>query len=462
MRCPLLWLTVRDLRQTGWRSGLIALSLAVTIVAISVLERQTQIQQTIILRDYEAAGATTFLADAVLPETKIDDLQREVRGLHAIAAVEAPYRGSDIGVIAETAFLVFENDKQREYLGGRTAVLGVSSGFDLARDYYERIGAAGEQPILGIPLIVTDGMARPPTSGEVLVPKSVAEYVGVRPGALATVELAYGLEAGEPFARRYELRVVGTFDAIGPDESRFAPLWRLAARGRDVLTVRWNDARELRTTLPVVLSAELVRDFLGDVHRELRTQGTEVSEPVGRRQLVMHANSANDVTKAQTAVRRLLIAHGLREDCPAITSGSSCLNLPMQNNFQTALREQAKFATGAGFFIALLLALAAIGNAGLQLQIAISRWREHAILQALGFTRSQLLLRYILGLSLIFTAGIAVATAASAIAAPIFGGSFRSFATAAALCTATTMLAAVAILVWPLRSPPGARIRELA
>jgi hypothetical protein len=444
-----------------FNSGPTALSLAVTIVAISVLEWQTQIQQTIILRDYESAGATTFLADAAVPENEIDDLERAVRELDVIAAVEAPYRGSDIDVIAETAFLVFENEKQQEYLGGRTAVLGASGGFDLARDYYERIGAAGEQPILGIPLIVTDGMARPPVAGEALIPKSVAEYVGVRPGVLAIVELAHGLEAGESFARRYELRVIGTFDAIGPDDGRFAPLWRLAARGRDVLTVRRRDARELRTTLPIVLNAELVRDFLGDVHRELRTQGSEAGEPSGRRQLVIRANSANDVTKTQTAVRQLLVTHGLREDCPRVTPGSFCLNLPTQNNFQTALSEQAKFGSGAGFFMALLLALGAIGNAGLQLQITISRWREHAILQALGFTPSQLLVRHILSLLLIFMMGVAVATAASVIVVPIFSGSFRSFATAAALCTATAMLGAVAVLIWPLRSHPGARIREL-
>lgn len=291
MRCPLLWLAVRDLRQTGWRSGLTALSLAVTIGAISVLERQTQIQQAMMLKGSESAGAATFLADVEVPETEIDDLKRTMRGLDAIAAVEAPYRGSDIGVIAETAFLVFENDKQQEYLGARIAVLGVDGSFDLARDYYERIGVAAGQPILGIPLIVTDGMARPPMVGEALIPKSVAEYVGVRAGVLAIVELAHGFEAGESFARRYELRVIGTFDAIGPDEGRFAPLWRLTARGQDVLTVRRTDARELTTTLPVVLNAELVRYFLGDLQRELGTQGIEAGESGGRRQLVMQVSS---------------------------------------------------------------------------------------------------------------------------------------------------------------------------
>ena len=54
----------------------------------------------------------------------------------------------------------------------------------------------------------------------------MADYVGVQPGAEATVELVY-TGSGEPIVQRLEgLRLSGTFELVGPDEGRFAPFWR--------------------------------------------------------------------------------------------------------------------------------------------------------------------------------------------------------------------------------------------
>jgi hypothetical protein len=57
-------------------------------------------------------------------------------------------------------------------------------------------------------------------------------------GAEAIVEFGYS-GPGEPIILRFDrLRVVGTFDMVGPDQGRFEPFWRLNALRQDVLTVR--------------------------------------------------------------------------------------------------------------------------------------------------------------------------------------------------------------------------------
>jgi hypothetical protein len=147
MRFSLLWLVTRELRQTGLRSGLTALAFAVTVLAMSVLRRQAEIQQTPLQRNYEANGATTFLAELSVADSEIDELVGVVRDLHGVAAAEAPYRGSDLGLVADISFLVFENDKQQEYLGATTTALGVTGRFEPARDYYETIGAHGARQL---------------------------------------------------------------------------------------------------------------------------------------------------------------------------------------------------------------------------------------------------------------------------------------------------------------------------
>jgi hypothetical protein len=462
----MLWLTATELRRAGLRSGLTALALAVAILTVSVLDQQTETRQNMLLRDYEAAGAATFVAELRTADDEIEVLVRAVRRLRGIKATEAPYRGSDLRLTADTSFLVFQNEKQQEYLGATTTVLGVSDSFDLAGDYYGTIGRESDDTVgtpLGIPLVVTDGVARPPTRNEVLIPATVAEYVGVRAGAVATIELRSKTDQGQTAVHRYSgLTVIGVFDATGPDEGRFAPFWRLSARGRDVLTVRRPDAaNEIKTTLPIVLNAALMRDLLNEQQHKLWASGIDDAEVVGRQQLVMRASTAYDIPLAQQAVKRLLIYRGLSENCLARHAGSFCIALPERNNFDAALHEQAKFGRGVGFFTALLLALIAIGNAGLQLQTVINRRHDHAVMQALGFTPVQLLLCSILRLCMVFGSGIAAAALLWVMMPSPLDGSFRAFATAAALCSATSLITAVAALLWPLRSHPGAQIREL-
>ena len=97
--------------------------------------------------------------------------------------------------------------------------------------------------VLGMPLLVTTGEARPPGPQEVLVPSGVADYVGVQPGAEAIVEFVYTAD-GQPIIQRFDtLKLIGTFDMAGPDQGRFEPFWRFNAKGQDVLTVRAEAAR---------------------------------------------------------------------------------------------------------------------------------------------------------------------------------------------------------------------------
>ena len=92
--------------------------------------------------------------------------------------------------------------------------------------------------MLGMPLLITAGMAQVPGRQEIMVSSGVTDYVGVQPGAEATVEFIYD-GAGEPIVERFDgLRLIGTFDMAGPDQGRFEPFWRFNARGQDVLTVR--------------------------------------------------------------------------------------------------------------------------------------------------------------------------------------------------------------------------------
>ena len=463
----LLWLAFREVRQAGLRSGLTALAVAMAILTMSILARQADVQQAAIVRSYEEAGATTFVAElADVTEDETGELVRAVRELEGIVAAEAPHRGSDLGVTADTSFLVFENEKQQEYLGATTAVLGVTDKFDPGRDYYESIGtttADQQRGPLGIPLLVTDGIARGPASGEVLVPAVVAEYVGVRLDARATLELIHVDSSGPPIVRRYEnLRVIGTFDAVGPDEGRFAPFWRFAARGRDVLTVRRpGRGDEMKTTLPVVVNVSLLRDFMTYVREELKAPGRARAPMQNRSHMVIRTGRVVSVTSAEQAVQQLLGERGLLDDCWTTQTRSFCLRLPERNNFRAALHEQTTFVTGAGFFTSLLLSLVATGSAGLQLQTVIRRGHEHAVLEALGFAPLQLLVYFCLRLLLIFGIGVAVAGIVSLTLPAMFIGSIASFATASGLLIAASLGVTVPVLFWALRGPPGERIQEL-
>src|SRR5262245_40682702 len=156
-----------------------------------------------------------------VPAGNIDGLVTGARGIGVVKAVEAPYNGVDLGLGGDISFVVFQNDREREYLGARTTVVGVDRSFDPERDYYvnfHRLNPQASQSVLGIPLLPASGTMRSPTPQETLVPSSVTDYVGVRPGAQARIDLRY-TGVTPPIVRRFEgAQLIGTFDVAGPDQ----------------------------------------------------------------------------------------------------------------------------------------------------------------------------------------------------------------------------------------------------
>jgi hypothetical protein len=459
----LLWLALVDLRQAWPRPGLAALAIAPAILAVAFFAGQIELRRAEVLAGYEAAGAATFVVQlSGVPDDEIDSLAGSVRTLGSASSVEAPYSGIGTEIVADTSFLVFRNEQQQEYLGGRTSVLGVDPNFDLARDYYVNfhdISRQAPQIVLGMPLLTTGGATRAPGPGEVLVASGVADYVGVQPGAEAIVELVY-TGGGEPIVQRFDgLRLIGTFDLAGPDQGLFDPFWRFNARGHDVLTVRAETARTGPTSLPVVVNLEVFRDFLSSIRREFASRGVATARLPARDQLVVRARSIGDVPAAEAAVEQLLAKHGLDQGCDGQSSRSFCLRLPERNNFRTALQEQKKVGTGGAFFLTLLLALVAIGTAGLQAQTVVTHWRDYGVLQAIGFTPRQILVYYGVQLVLVLTGGIAIAAFVSLL---LPSWSTVSLIVAAVLAAVAAGIAALPVLVWPLSRPATELLQDTA
>jgi hypothetical protein len=464
VRRGLLWLALVDLRQAGPRAALAALAIGLAILAVSFFARQVELRQREILAGYEEAGAATFIVEiSGILDDQIDVLAEGIRALEAIRSAEAPYRGVSLRTVADTSFLVFQNDQQLEYLGARTTLLGTDGPFDPARDYFvdfHEVNPSTLSAVLGIPLLAKDGTVGSPRRGEVLVAADVADYVGVRPGADATVELIYtGITP--PITQRIDgLRLLGTFDVVGPDQGRFAPFWSFASRGNDILTVRQAEARDSAvTTLPTILDADTVRHFLAIVRQELKQRGASALLP-SRTQLVVRARSINDVPNAEAAASLFLRQHGLERACNANSGAAFCLRLPERNNFTAALEEQRKVAAGGGYFVALLLLLIAAGSAGFELQTVLGHWHDFGVLQAVGFSPLHIFIYFISQLLVVLGAGITLAVIASlAVSASSIS---PVLAWAMAISTASALLAAVPILTWPLWRSPDQIIREAA
>lgn len=464
MRRGLLWLSLVDLRQAWLRPSLAGVAIALAILAVVFFSRQIGLRQAEVLAGYEEAGAATFVAEfSGVADNEIGALAGAIQGVQNVRSAEAPYSGISLGAGADTSFQVFQNAQQTEYLGARTNVLGVDQAFNPALDYYidfHETAASAPRAVLGVPLLRAEGELRPPAANELLVASDVANYVGVRPGAEAVVDLVYtGVEP--PVVQRLEgLRLVGTFDALGPDQGRFDPFWQFTGQGGEVLTVRRPDAgRGGVTTLPVVLNAEVMRSFLTTVRREIDARGLASAKPPARSQIVVRAGAVGDVPAAEAAVGTLLRQRGLEQACDAPRARSFCLHLPDRNNFQTALQEQAKVATGGAFFIVLLFVLLTAGTAGLQVQAVIARWRDYGLLQALGFRPGQILRYY--GLQLIFILGGGVGLAAiAAITLPMLAGSLAELGWAAGLSVIAAGLGALPAMMWPLWRLPAELLRE--
>src|SRR5262249_22316453 len=154
-----------------------------------------------------------------------------------------------------------------------------------------------------------------------------------------------------------------------------------------------------------VLSADVVRDFLTSVRADLEASEGPLAQPPSRDQLVIRANTIGNVSAVETAVNSLLNERQLTEDCDGSTPRSSCVTLPERSNFQPAFQEQMKVGAGGSFFIALLIALVAVGSAGLQVQTVVTRWREFGVLQAIGFSPGQIVGYYGVQLCLLLAGG---------------------------------------------------------
>jgi hypothetical protein len=443
---------------------LVALAIAPAILTVAFFAGQVELRRAELLAGYEAAGAATFVVQLTgVADGEIDGLAGSIRTLGTVASAEAAYSGIGADIAADTSFLVFLNEQQQEYLGARTSVLGIDRGFDLARDYYVNfhdLNPRAPQSALGMPLLITAGTAQVPGPQEILVSSGITDYVGVQPGAEATVEFIYN-GAGEPIVERFDgLRLIGTFDMAGPDQGRFEPFWRFNARGQDVLTVRREPQRISATSLPLVVNAALFRDFLSSIASELaRRGGGGAARLPARTQLIVRAGSIAEAPAAEAAVEQLLQQRGLERRCDVQSTRSFCLRLPERNNFQSALQEQSKVGSGGGFFVSLLLILVTAGAAGLQVQTVVSRWRDYGILQALGFTPAQVLVCYGLQLGLVLVSAVAIAAVASLLLATI---STASLIVAAGLTAFAAGLASLLVLMWPLRRLPAELLRDAA
>jgi hypothetical protein len=465
VRCGLLWLSLVDLKWAWLRSSLAALAIALALIAVAFFAGQVDLRRAELLTSYEESGAATLIVElSKVPTSSIADLVRVLHSAAGVRSIETPYHGTQLGLVADTSFVVFENEKQQESLGARTTALGVDRSFDPGRDYYVNfhdLNPNAPTAVLGAPLLATSGTVRPPERNEVAVPSGVTDYVGVRPGAEATVDLIY-VDANPPIVRRFDgLHLTGTFDLMGPDQGRFEPFWRLAVRGSEVLTVRRPNAPEgVATSLPILLSDDLVKEFLGYVSQQLTARGMPLGKELTANRLVVRASSVQAVPSAEGEVTSLLEHRGLKQGCGTASEATFCLRLPERNNFQAALQEQKKLESGGSFFIFLLLVLVSVGTAGLLVQFVLARWREFGLLQAVGFSRDQILLYCAIRLTAVFAAGTVVAGAIMVVLP--FARSVSAFVFAAGITLVAVIIAALPVLLWPLARRPAELLRVSA
>ncbi|HYZ38197.1 MAG TPA: hypothetical protein VE673_16005, partial [Pseudonocardiaceae bacterium] len=312
---------------------------------------------------------------------------------------------------------------------------------------------------LGFPLLPGAGNTVP-GHGEMLIDSAVASYIGVAPGTTGSVDLIYpGIQP--PIVHHLDnIRLAGTFHAIGPDQGRVDGFWGLALQGaspsNNVLLVRQPGTGAAVSTVPVILDAATVHFFEDEIRAQLTQRGQQIPAAWEQTRMVIHASSLAAVPRAQRAVAALLAGGGLAGARPV----SWRLLVPEQNNYLAAQREQTKIGHGAMLFLGLLVVLVAAGAAGLAIRVVLGRWRQYGILQAIGFTPGAVVA--VLGIQLVVVLGGAIGLAG--LASAVFPGQVSGMALlwAAGLCVAATALGALPALVWPLRYGPAAALRETA
>lgn len=463
--CLLLWAELR--RGRGWPRALLAVAvIALGILGVGLLAAQAGRQQHALLATYQAQGAASFVVElAGAAPREPAGLSATLRTLPAVESVQAPLDGLQAGIVADTSFLVFHTGARQEYLGARTNVLGVGRDFQFGTDAYVNLHdlrPTAPDAVLPLPLL-PQGRLRPPGSGELLVDRTVADYVGVRPGDRATIDLVYG-QGRRQIVRTYGgLRVAGTFQTLGPDQGRVDPYYRLVVGGKRLLTVRNVGAPATPTTVPVLVNAALLADFQAHLRAVLAQRATIPPAP-GRARLVVHAASLTGVPRVEQEVAAALEAGGLTPRRSGSGSGSGRapsfrLLTPQRSNFGAALRQRATVAAGGRFFVGTLLLLLVVGTAGLQVQATLAQWRQYGILQALGFPRLAVARLHLGRLGLLLGAAVALA---ATLALTLTSISVAALGLAAALCVGAALLAGVPALLWPLLLPPADTLRVSA
>jgi hypothetical protein len=460
----ILRLVLTDLRSS-WFSAVAALLLiGAGIIGVAYFTTQAQRTQSQVQTAYQEEGASTFVVElSGLSGEEIDSVVAAARQLQGVGSADVPYNGLELGVQADTSFLVFENTQQKEFLGAHSSVLGVGPLFKPRTGYYvdfRWLNPSAPRTVLGIPLLPVAGEFRPPQANEILLPSTVTDYVGVQTGARATVELVYA-NSNPPIVRRLDdLRLIGIFDVAGPDKGRIDPFWRLSYVGEPLLTVRGAGSTEA-TTVPVILNMAVVQDFLRSVESQLHLDRFSSSPLPARSQLVVSAKSVAGVPVAEKQVASLLETQGLKPAGQANQPAHTYrLLLPEHNNFVSAQREQRKIGTGGRYFAGLLLILLAFGVGGLQVLATLTRWRDYGVLQAVGFSPGQILLVYGGQLLLVLTSAILFAGLAVLLTSRLVH-SREAFATATGLAVLATFTGSVPALLWPMRIPPAAMLKEL-
>ena len=461
----ILRLVLTDLRSS-WFSAVAALLLiGAGIVGVAYFTAQAQRTQSQVQTAYQEEGASIFVVElSGLSDEEIDRVVTSTRQLQGIGSADSPYNGLELGVQADTSFLVFENAQQKEFLGAHTSVLGVDPLFKPRTGYYvdfRWLNPSAPRTVLGIPLLPVAGEFRSPKANEILLPSTVTDYVGVQPGAQAVVELVYA-NSNPPIVRRLDdLRLIGIFDIAGPDKGRIDPFWRMSYVGDPLLTVRGTGGAEA-TTVPVILNMAVVQDFLRGVKSQLHLDHFSSTALPTRGQLVVSATSVAGVPAAQKQVASLLETQGLKPTSEANQPGAHTYRvlLPERNNFVSAQREQRKIGTGGRYFAALLLILLACGTGGLQVLATLTRWRDYGVLQAVGFSPGQILIVYGGQLLLVLTSAILLAGLAVSLTSRLIN-SREAFEMATVLAVLATFAGSVPALLWPMRIPPAAMLKEL-
>jgi hypothetical protein len=455
-------LVLSDLRSSWFQAVAALLLIGAGIIGVAYFTAQAGQAQLQVQAAYQEEGAATFVVElSGISDEELDRMAAAVRQLQDVGSANAPYNGLELGAQADVSFLVFENPEQKEYLGAHTSVLGVDPFFRLKTGYYVDflwLNPSAPRAVLGIPLLPVAGEFRSPKVNEILLPSTVTDYVGVQPGAQATVELVYA-GSDPPIVRRLDdLRLIGVFDIPGPDRGRIDPFWRLSYVDEPLLTVRGTAGTET-TTVPVLLNKAVVQDFLRSVELQ---RGSSFTPLPARSQLVVSATTVATVPAAQKKVVSLLEAQGLKlaDETNQPGAHSYRVLLPERNNFVSAQREQGKIGTGGTYFAGLLLILLAFGTGGLQVLATLRRWRDYGVLQAVGFSPGQILMVYGGQLLLVLTTAILVAGLAVLLNSHL-AGSRGVFATAAVLAVLATVAGSVPALLWPMRTRPAAMLKEL-